>query len=172
MDDFLLEFDKNHSGALCEANLNILLRKKTQFVGTKTLNSALRFVASAIKHAKMRKLCVQHIETILFELTLPLMLISQQEFNLWGENPIEYVRMQVDYSNPWNVKRTNQDLIKGICNIKKSRKIKISDYLTAYLSMVVEHMGQLSADADFRLKEALMHAFGLLNLHMAVSKDY
>jgi len=107
VDDYLVEFDKLYAGQLCEANLNILLRKKEQFVGTKCLNSALRFVASGIKNVKMRKLCAPHIQTILFELTLPLMLISEQEFNLWNENPIEYVRMQVDFSNPWNVKRTN-----------------------------------------------------------------
>lgn len=160
-----------YAGQLCEANLNILLRKKSQFVGTKCLNSALRFVASAIKNAKLRKLCTPHIQTILFELTLPLMLISEQEFNLWNENPIEYVRMQVDFSNPWNVKRTNQDLIKAICNIKKTRKNKISDYLSAYLQMIVENM-QANASEDFRHKEALMHAFGLLNLHMAATTDY
>ena len=133
LDDFLIEFDKLYAGPLTEANLQILLRKKEQFVGTKTLNSALRFVASAIKHAKMRKLCTPHIQTILFELTLPLMLISEQEFSLYSENAIEYVRMQVDFSNPWNVKRTNQDLIKAICNIKKTRKNKISENLTGYL---------------------------------------
>ena len=107
VDDFLIEFDKNYAATLCEANLNVLLRKKDQFVGTKTLNSALRFVATGIKNAKMRKLCSPHIQTILFELTLPMMLISEQEYSLWNSEPIEYVRMQVDFSNPWNVKRTN-----------------------------------------------------------------
>ena len=171
LDDFLLEFDKTYAGTLCEANLGILLRKKEQFVGTKALNSALRFVASAIKNAKMRKLCAPHIQTILFDLTLPLMLISEQEWRLWSENPIEYVRMQVDFSNPWNVKRTNQDLIKAICNIKKTRKNKISDYLAAYLGTVASALAQAQPTDDFRHKEALMHAFGLLNLHMAASDE-
>ena len=93
VDDFLIEFDKCYASTLCEANLNILIKKKDQFVGTKTLNSALRFVATAIKNAKMRKLCTPHIQTILFELTLPLMLISEQEYSLWNSEPIEYVRM-------------------------------------------------------------------------------
>ena len=79
--------------------------------------------------------------------------------------------MQVDFSNPWNVKRTNQDLIKAICNIRKTRKNKISDYLTAYLTMIVENL-QGEQSNDFRHKEALMHAFGLLNLHMAPSPEF
>lgn len=68
------------------------------------------------------------------------MLITQFEFQLWGENSVEYVRLQVDNSNAWNVKRTNQELIKTICNIRQTRKNKISEYLTNYLQMLVENL--------------------------------
>ena len=61
----------------------------------------------ALNKVKMRKLCAEHIHTILFDLTLPLLLIGEYEYTLWNENPIEYVRLQVDVTNAWNVKRTN-----------------------------------------------------------------
>ena len=118
----------------------MLLARKTQFVGTKTLNCALRFVATSLNKAKMRKLCQEHIQTILFELTLPLLLISQYEFQLWSENSVEYVRLQVDNSNAWNVKRVDEDLIKTICNIRQTRKNKISENLTNYLQLLVDHL--------------------------------
>lgn len=35
------------------------------------------------------------------------MLITDKEVQVWNENKIEYVRLQVDSSNEWNVKRTN-----------------------------------------------------------------
>ena len=111
-------------------------------MGTRTLNSALRFVATALGKAKMRRLCAAHIQTILYKLTLPLLVMQQREFSLWEENPIEYVRLQVDMSNAFNVKRTNQDLIKTICNIRQTRRNKISDYLTGYLHFLVEHLQQ------------------------------
>jgi len=38
------------------------------------------------------------------------------------DNPIEYVRMQVDQSNPFNSKQIVKTLIKSICNIKQSAK--------------------------------------------------
>ena len=117
----------------------------------------------------MRKLCQEHIQTILFELTLPLLLISQSEFQLWSENPVEYVRLQVDNSNAWNVKRVDEDLIKTICNIRQTRKNKISDYLTNYLQLLVENLRAPPGD-DFRHREALLHAFGLLSQHMAYSQ--
>jgi hypothetical protein len=140
VDAFHTEFDQHYSAPLCQSHLKILVDRKTQFVGTKTLNSSLRFVAIALSKAKMRKLCNPHIQTILYELTLPLLLITELEFNLWNENSIEYVRLQVDNSNEWNVKRTNQEMIKAICNIRQTRKNKISDYLTNYLSLLVENL--------------------------------
>lgn len=116
----------------------------------------------------MRKLCQGHIQTILFELTLPLLLLSEYEFQLWSENPVEYVRLQVDRSNAHNVKRTNQELIKTICNIRQTRRVKISEYLTNYLQLLVENLSGPPPE-DFRHKEAILHAFGLLAQHMAYS---
>jgi t-SNARE complex subunit (syntaxin) len=81
-----------------------------------------------------------HLQSILYEITLPLMLITDKEVQTWGDNQIEYVRLQVDNNNAWNVKRTNQDLIKAICNIRPTRKMKISNYLTGYLNVIVESM--------------------------------
>jgi hypothetical protein len=92
-DRFFVEFDTNYAVKLCNTHLNILLVKKEQFVGYKTLNSALRFVSTAIKGTKTRKMCQSHIETILYELTLPLLLISQYEMCTWESDPIEYVRL-------------------------------------------------------------------------------
>ncbi len=170
-DRFFTEFDQNYAGKLCNSHLNILLQKKEQFVGTKTLNSALRFVSMALKTNKMRKMCQPHIQTILYDLTLPLLLVSQYEMFIWEQDQIEYVRLQVDHSNSWNVKRTNQEMIKAICNIRQTRKMKISPHLTNYLSLLCEQMNASHGD-DFRPKEALMHAFGLLSSHMAQSTEY
>lgn len=62
-------------------------------------------------------------------------------------------------------------MIKAICNIKKTRKNKISDYLSAYLQVIVENLNGQQSE-DFRHKEALMHAFGLLNLHIAPDEGF
>lgn len=76
---FYEEFDNCYATKLYNSHLNILLAKKDQFVGLKTLNSSLRFVATALKGKKTRKMCQTHIDTILYQLTLPLLLITQYE---------------------------------------------------------------------------------------------
>jgi hypothetical protein len=59
-----------------------------------------------------------HVSVIMYEISLPMMLISQSEYELWSENPIEYVRMQVDNSNPYNCKLITKLLVKIITGIK------------------------------------------------------
>ena len=80
------------------------------------------------------------LQSILYEITLPLMLITDREVQIWGENQIEYVRLQVDNSNSWNVKRTNQELIRTICQIRPTRYMKISNYLTGFLNVIVQSL--------------------------------
>ena len=46
------------------------------------------------------------------------MLINENEYNLFNENAIEYVRMQVDQSNAFNAKHIIIGLVKTICGIK------------------------------------------------------
>lgn len=140
-DRFHREFDTQYAQPLCQTMINIINRKKTQFVGNKTLNCSLRFVTKAIRNKPLYySVCQPHLQSILFEITLPLMLITDKEVQTWSENQVEFVRQQVDYTNNWNVKRTNEDLIKAICNIRPTRKVKISNYLTGFLNIIVESM--------------------------------
>jgi len=112
-----------------------------------------------------------HIQTILYDLTLPLLLMTQYEAYAWQNDPVEYVRLQVDNSNSWNVKRTNEEMIKSICNIRQTRKNKISPHLQNYLGLLVDQLQNQNGE-DPRPKEALMHAFGLLSSHMAQTAEY
>lgn len=147
------------------------MRQKTEFVGVKTLNASLMFVSIALGNKNLyNKICKQYIEKILFEVTLPLLLITDQEVQTWQENQVEYVRQQVDFTNGWNVKRTNQQLISKICKIRQTRSAKISVFLTSFLNVIVQQLQ--SVGEDLRKKEALMHAFGLLPNYMAYSSEY
>lgn len=169
MNNFTSYFEANHVQQLLASHLKIILAKRTNFVGTKTLCSALKTVQIGIKYQMTRRQIQEHINAILFEVSLPLMLMSQQEYELWQENPIEYVRMQVDQSNPYNCKSIVKLLVKCICGIKSSRKQKVSDYLQNYLQVLASNMEQ--PNDDFRVKEAIMHSLGNLKDHISRSAE-
>lgn len=146
--------------SVLKCHLGIILKKRTNFVGTKTLCSALKTVQIAIKYNKTRRLIQDHINVILYEISLPLMLIGQAEYVSWSDNPIEYVRQQVDQSNPFNAKSIVKLLVRQICGIRASRKQRVSEYLQAYLQVLATNLEQPSE--DFRVKEAILHSLGNL----------
>jgi hypothetical protein len=78
----------------------------------------------------------------------------------------------VDKSNSFNVKRANQDLIKNLTNIKQTRKQKLSDYLNQYVQIIVSQLKEQAEGQDWRQKEALLYAFGILTDKIAKDKEY
>jgi len=94
---------------------------------------SLKSVQIGIKFQMTRRMIQEHINVIMYEISLPLMLLSQSEYQLWSENPIEYVRLQVDQSNPFNSKNIVKLLVNSVCGIKTSKKQRVSQYLSDYL---------------------------------------
>lgn len=76
----------------------------------------------------------------MYEISLPLMLLTQSEFEQFSEDPIEYVRMQVDQSNQFNTKNIVKLLVESICGIRKNSREKVSDYLQNYLQFLVGNL--------------------------------
>ena len=145
---------------LLAVHYKILNDKRSKFVGTKTLFHSLKLVQICIKHKHTRQYIQEHMRSILFDLSLPLMLITQHEFNQWNENPVEYIRMQVDQSDSYNIKLMVKYLVGSICSIKVNRKQKISQYLQEFLELIANNLEQ--PQQDFRVKEALLHTLGNL----------
>lgn len=69
--------------------------------------------------------------------------------------------MQVNENHPYNFKALMKKLTHMICNIKPSKRCKLSPNLENYLQMLAENIThQGISPNDFRPKEALMNAFG------------
>lgn len=121
---------------------------------------SLKSVQIGIKFQMTRRMIQEHINVIMYEISLPLMLLSQSEYQLWSENPIEYVRLQVDQSNPFNSKNIVKLLVNSVCGIKTSKKQRVSQYLSDYLQVLAQNLETPSQ--DFRVKEAILHSMGNL----------
>ena len=72
------------------------MQRQTQFVGTKTLALSFKFIGISLKFKETRELIKPAIEPILFNISLPLFVASQKDLRTFNEDPVEYVRMQVD----------------------------------------------------------------------------
>lgn len=54
-DAFRKEFETNYAAPLTSTHINLINRKKTQFVGNKTLNTSLRFLTKALSNKTLYK---------------------------------------------------------------------------------------------------------------------
>jgi len=73
-----------------------MFKRKTHFVGSKTLNFVVKLVSSATKVERTMAKMVPFIENILYETAIPLMMVSNRDQQLFHEDPIEYIRKQQD----------------------------------------------------------------------------
>jgi len=76
LNTFIDYFEKTHVGQILQLHLAIILQKRQAFVGTKTLCGALKTVQIGLKYSQTRKMIEEHINVILFEISLPLMLVT------------------------------------------------------------------------------------------------
>ena len=125
------------------------------------------------------------IESILYESAIPIMLQTHKDVCLFSEDPTEYVRKQLDFTETlYMPKQIVIDLVVQICQynstreaIKKEiqggakkkmpRNIK-PDYLVPFLNYMANNMTEYQQKTqqgiyvDWRIKEALLLAVGHL----------
>ena len=72
-------FQKTYSETLCESHLQLMFRRKTHFVGSKTINFVIKLVTSATKIPLTMTKMLPFIDNILYETATPIMLMSSRD---------------------------------------------------------------------------------------------
>jgi importin-7 len=152
-----------------------MFKRKSGFVGSKTLNFNIKYVAAATKLQKTMAKLLPFIENILYETVMPIMLVTHKDVTLFQEDPIEYIRKQLDFTETlFMPKNTVIDLLMYICSYTSTPKTKGKkqkrkpDYLFPFLNFAVSNMQQYQDQLsqghhpDWRIKEALLCSIGHL----------
>ena len=77
---------------LLESHLQIMFAKKNQFVGSKALNFAIKFTSASTKQQITMEKIKPFVEDILQNIIVPIMFTSEQDVELFTNEPIEYIR--------------------------------------------------------------------------------
>lgn len=91
-------------------------------MGTKALALSIKFVQMSLKFKQTRMYLEPYIEKILFELSLPMFMTSQKDMLSFQDDPIEYIRLQVDHGNELNIKKQLSNFVDKLCSLKKGKK--------------------------------------------------
>lgn len=139
---FAAYFQNTHLNRLNLSHLNILLKRETQFVGTRTLSLSVKFLSTAMTLKNTRECIKPYIETILFKISLPLFVATQKDILTFQQDPVEYVRMQVDHNNELNVKSQLSKFVQKLCSLKFGRRGDKSQsmHLTNYLQTIGQNL--------------------------------
>lgn len=89
---FQTYFQQNFSEVLLEAHLQLMFARKTNFVGSKSLNFNIKFVSAGVKIPQTMAKLKPFIENIMYETAIPIMMVSQRDQQLFNDDPIEYIR--------------------------------------------------------------------------------
>lgn len=77
---------------LLESHLQLLFKRKTEFVGTKTVSFAIKFINYAMKVERTMNNLKPFINNILYEIAIPIMLVTHKDADLFESDPVEYIR--------------------------------------------------------------------------------
>jgi hypothetical protein len=102
-----------------------MFKRKTNFVGSKTLNFNIKYVTSATKLPRTMEKLKPFIENILYETIMPIMLVTHKDVTLFNDDPIEYIRKQQDFTETlFMPKNTVIDLLQYLCSYISAPKVK------------------------------------------------
>lgn len=159
-------FENTCCTPLLESHLQLIFKRKNVFVGSKCLNFAIKFVSFCTKVESSMEKLKPFIENLLYETIIPIMLITHKDALLYKEDPIEYIRKQMDLNDTFFTARNSVlDLLIYLCSYKSSKKNPRPDYIHAFLKFCVDNLVQYQGqpNPDFRIKEAILHAIGHLS---------
>jgi importin-7 len=127
-EDKLSEFSKafrdKYSLPLLESHLTLLLKRKMNFIGSKSLNYSIKYVSQCTKMPHTMNKLKPFVEKLLTEVIIaPIMMITHKDVTLFKEDPIEYVRKQNDFTETLFAPKNNSvDLLMYLCKYRSSKK--------------------------------------------------
>ncbi len=84
---------------MMETMLQMMRDSHTKFIGTKTLQYAIKFFTLVFNNKMLHEFSGQHMEEILLQHSFILLISSHADYLMWTDDPIEYIRSKFDNRN-------------------------------------------------------------------------
>ena len=118
-----------------------MFKKKTNYVGSKTLNFVIKMVTASCKIERTMNKLKPFMDNVLYETVVPIMLVSHRDMTLFQEDPVEYIRKCEDLMESiYMPKNTCIDLLQYVCQYRSKGKKGKPDYLYPFLGYATNNM--------------------------------
>ena len=170
-------FLSNYAVHFQQSFLNFLYKLKDHYAPPKVRCFALKYIMNSISYLTIRESLAPHLEQALYEIFIPILMLTPQDEEDWIHNPLEYVRKYEDVSgiieNPKMVIKAliNKDYLKTLFRSSDGLTL-LNKYLEFVRNILVNHIDpQKNVKADYRLIEAALYVLGMLKDAIVFSEE-
>ena len=146
--------------------------KGTAFVSSRCLHLSFCFVNNAVELSSTYKIILPHLNFLLFQSIIPTLSFSKDDFELWRDDPHEYVRKSLDMEDDYINPRTSaMNLLMDLAKLRKEPLQLLMPYLAQHLNQYV-NAGNARTDAMTRHKDGCLVALGALSEILMENEKY
>jgi hypothetical protein len=159
---------ENYAEGLVDLSMTLISQSQDIFIYSKVLNFCLKIISTGFNHACSVHFIKPHVETILSQYAIPLMLLTEKDIEDFESDPIEFVRKSSDSTASfYSAKSTVLDLITQATRYKINPKDEESMpvYLEYFFKYCLDNLGEYinQESPDYRIKDSLLQAIGQMS---------
>lgn len=156
---------KTFSAGILEVLLKLLNQyRNKEYITPRILQLTITYLSQAVAHAHSWKILKPHMQLIIQEIVFPLMCHSEEDEELWQNDPIEYIRLKYDvYEEFFNPATAAQTLLHDAVSKRK-------DVLQKAMAFVMSIL--LMPNLEARQKSGALQMVGSLSSILMAKKDY
>lgn len=108
---------------LLDSHLTLVFKRKSHYVGSRALIYSLRFLTKAVTIPLAMNILQPYLENLLFETTVPIILVTTYDLYLFREDPIEFLRKQDDAHNEthFSTRLSMLELLQALVSFKAQK---------------------------------------------------
>ena len=126
----------------------LIYKTKDSFVASKCLNQAIKFINHSTRVRYLAMKLQPHMEELLHNYIVPITYLTQEDAELWRDDPVEYVRRQNEFHEAFYLpKNAAIDTIVALCSYKSDPDNASAkpDFLESFLAFCYHNVNQYTA---------------------------
>lgn len=165
-------FRSNSAVMLCGAIMNVLhARSSGAFVTDNLVRNCLTFLSNCSEMSPTYKVMKPHLNFILFDVIFPTLCLSNEDIELFQEDPTEYIRKIQDPSTDFISPTTAASiLLQNLCRYRQKDVMPL--FLPFLQNILEEYTSAPPQSKDYRKKDGALVAISSLFKIMLDSKQY
>jgi len=165
---FAKKFTTQYAPKILESYFNVLnTMRNGSWLPDKVISGAINFMMTGIRRPGIYKLMKPHMESLFREILFPLLCFNENEYRLWKDDPIEYLRREFDFElEYYSPRAAAMNLVVDISNLRAK------NHLNGIMAFLAQVLQRYAADKNAYVKDGALIAIGVMCKKLTKLPDY